>query len=506
MKNRILALLLVVLVLLGAQVAYIRVTQLRGGVANRIVTDNGTTAQWATMSGDATILYGGAITVAKSNGNVFPVATVAGGEFWYGTGSGTLGVLAANSSATKKFLSMTSSVPAWGALSASDLPALGGDATGTLSANTVGKVQNVPVKAATPNNNDVLTYVAANTRWEPIAWSTGLPAASTAGRMVYDNGSGWSASAAGTSGQTLRMNGAVPTFNSVLTNDGTTVGVTTSGAAPAFQLQNSLAGLLYEINTAAAGPTGGAATTLMTSTNSLVTGDRLGTLNFGTFVSAVAGAFSQVSSFADGTWSVGDRPTLIRFLGTSAGSGGPSAKAEIRANGDFVTNASGSEPATTSTGVFLFVPTTNGVPTAGSANIYAGAAGIKLNRATNVLYSSIAGGVPTPITFAGQTVLSTLLLTSTGSATASSVASTIDVVFVDTSAGGTYTPTLPGASSRLGKPITIRRLSGGIANVIITRAGSDTIEGSTTLTLSSASSITLLPNGTDWVTISRSAT
>lgn len=47
-----------------------------------------------------------------------------------------------------------------------------GDVTGTTDSSTVAKLQNVAVKNAAPSNNDVLTYVTANTRWEPVAPTT----------------------------------------------------------------------------------------------------------------------------------------------------------------------------------------------------------------------------------------------------------------------------------------------------------------------------------------------
>lgn len=48
-----------------------------------------------------------------------------------------------------------------------------GDVTGPNNANTVVAIQNIAVKSGVPTNGFVLTYVAANSRWEPAAGGGG---------------------------------------------------------------------------------------------------------------------------------------------------------------------------------------------------------------------------------------------------------------------------------------------------------------------------------------------
>jgi hypothetical protein len=53
--------------------------------------------------------------------------------------------------------------------------AFGGDVTGTIASNTVGKLQGRTVYNAAPNNGDLLTWDNANTRWAPTAPVGGTP-------------------------------------------------------------------------------------------------------------------------------------------------------------------------------------------------------------------------------------------------------------------------------------------------------------------------------------------
>lgn len=49
-----------------------------------------------------------------------------------------------------------------------------GDVTGTTGANTVVKLQNVNIKTGTPSNNQLFTYVTANSRWEPVNYNSNV--------------------------------------------------------------------------------------------------------------------------------------------------------------------------------------------------------------------------------------------------------------------------------------------------------------------------------------------
>lgn len=65
--------------------------------------------------------------------------------------------------------------------------------------------------------------------------------------------------------------------------------------------------------------------------------------------------------------------------------------------------------------------------------------------------------------------------------------------------GGTaHTLTLQSAATRL-RPLVLRNVASGIW--AITRAGSDTVEGATSINLAPGEAITLMPNGTDWLIV-----
>lgn len=67
-------------------------------------------------------------------------------------------------------------------------------------------------------------------------------------------------------------------------------------------------------------------------------------------------------------------------------------------------------------------------------------------------------------------------------------------------AGGTSTITLPAASAQAGKRYTIKKSDSSANTVVVTRAGSDTIDGNTTFTLSiQYQAVTITSDGTsEW--------
>jgi hypothetical protein len=111
--------------------------------------------------------------------------TTTAGDFAYANGAGTNTRLAGNATATKMFMQETSSVPTWAALVAGDipnlpatiltsgtvataqLPTLAGDVTGTIVANTVGKIQGRTVVATAPSDLQYLGWNNGSSQWEP---------------------------------------------------------------------------------------------------------------------------------------------------------------------------------------------------------------------------------------------------------------------------------------------------------------------------------------------------
>ena len=60
-----------------------------------------------------------------------------------------------------------------------------------------------------------------------------------------------------------------------------------------------------------------------------------------------------------------------------------------------------------------------------------------------------------------------------------------DGLILANSTGGALTVTLPLAATMTGRVVTVKRVNGGGNNVTIARSGSDTLDGATSLTLSS---------------------
>ena len=60
-----------------------------------------------------------------------------------------------------------------------------------------------------------------------------------------------------------------------------------------------------------------------------------------------------------------------------------------------------------------------------------------------------------------------------------------DGLILADSTGGALTVTLPLAATMTGRVVTVKRVNGGGNNVTIARSGSDTLDGATSLTLSS---------------------
>lgn len=120
---------------------------------------------------------------------------------------------------------------------------MAGDVTGTTAVSTVAKLQNISVLAGTPTDGYVLTYVTANSRWEPKVAATGSFSAS--GDL----------SGTSSSQNVIRINGAtVPVAGSLVTGNGLYVTGTSTLAYSALNLgggSNYISGILPVGNQAA---------------------------------------------------------------------------------------------------------------------------------------------------------------------------------------------------------------------------------------------------------------
>jgi hypothetical protein len=400
--------------------------------------------------------------------------------------------------------------------------ALTGDATSSGQATTVVKIQGNAVKSAAPNNNDVLTWVTANTRWEPIAWATGLPAATTAGRLPYDNGSSYSMSAAGSTGQTLRMAGTVPTFNSVLTNDGSTIGITpaasnigltingvasakglyiTGNNTPLVDLLNTAQNCITATTTTALGATSGATIVAASDSAASTAGKKYGAYNWAKNISGTQTALGSFGLYSDGDNSGTNRDAKVQLQVGTAGANSLTVRHEWRANGDNVLIASGSENATNATGQFVFIGTCNGVPTGVPTNSYTGAIPIIIDRSNNRLYAYI-GSAWVNLTQGRNAVHVITISGSTNTTYAMSAADYGGTGDTTGASTGVATFTLPSiASATPYCNYFFAAKTGNISNTVINRAGSDTFDGGgTSITLTSGQTKILWTDGAVWFT------
>lgn len=105
---------------------------------------------------------------------------------------------------------------------------------------------------------------------------------------------------------------------------------------------------------------------------------------------------------------------------------------------------------------------------------------------------SVAAGLPAW----GSVILAT------ASKTTNYTVTTSDTVILADCTGGNVTVTLPLASSASGYRFCIKRTDGSANTVSIARSGSDTIDGSTSLSISvQYVSITIVSNGSNWFII-----
>jgi len=612
------------------------------GTNNQIIVNDGSTPYVAVdMSGDATIVNTGAVTVSKSHGNAFPSAATVKGDVWYGSNANTLSALAGNTTTTKKFLTETgtgsaANAPAWSTIAQSDVLPTGTDTqtlynnSGTWAATsflrtdagnnrllvgnpgspdanidfqvwgTGGTGASTPVMieavegASSANSVSMRAYNSgaskgaeigyagtsgdffpSTTGGDAIVRATGTGAGSlwlgqgttaiakfdssalgankflaapdgssgalgirsivaadipslalskltsggVAGKVVYDNGTNIVESAAGADTQTLYMSGTTPSFSSVLTNNGSTVGITPAasnvgltinGVAsskalvisgnnnPLIDITNTAQNCLTLTTTMSLSSSSGASLNIASNSSATSAGQKYGALNFSRNIAGSLTAFGSIDAFSeeDNTTNIGGK---LRFRVGVLGGISLRSSVEIRGNGDVSFNASGSEAATSTTGGLTWLPTCAGVPTGTPANSYTGAAPVILDRSNNRLYGYMGASWQnlSPSAGTGAPSLSIVYLSTPISGHTDTLSASTDVVLADTSAGGLQGIILPSTASRGTKEIVVRRIVGGIANVTISAGAGDAMENGT-ITLTTAKTQRLVAYGNTW--------
>jgi hypothetical protein len=261
----------------------------------------GAVALGSEVSGQLPVANGGTgqATAAAGYNALAPTTTL--GDLAYANGAGTNTRLAGNTTATKQFLTQTgngsvSAAPAWGAIAAGDvpnldaskittgafgvaqLPNLAGDVTGTITANTVSKIQGNNFLAGVPSNGQVPQWVTANNRWEPTTITTG--------GVSSVNGSGGTTgltlTGGGTGAVTLTLGGTLGIAN------GGTGAATASSAFSALSPMTTLGDVIY-----------GGASGLGTRLAGNATTTPMFLRSTGTGAAANAPTFSQVNAATD---------------------------------------------------------------------------------------------------------------------------------------------------------------------------------------------------------------
>lgn len=231
------------------------------------------------VSGQLGIANGGTGAATAVNAYNALAPTTTAGDFAYANGAGTNTRVAGNATATRMFLSEASSVPGFGVLVAGDIPSLpatiltsgtvntaqlpaaGGDLSGTLPAATVTAIRGNAVKVGVPSNGNVLTWVTANTDWEPAA-----PVGAVASVAGSGGTTGLTLTGGPTGAVTLTLGGTLAVA------DGGTGATTTNGGFNALSPMTTLGDVEYEDATPKAVRLGGNTTTAGMFLHSVGTG------------------------------------------------------------------------------------------------------------------------------------------------------------------------------------------------------------------------------------------
>ena len=299
-----------------------------------------------------------------------------------------------------------------------------------------------------PTDGQVLRYVAADDAWSPGTVSGGSLPAGVLGSILAHDGAAWAARAIGTNGHVLRVVSGEPQWSALTAAD---VGAIAAPGSPAA------GGVLAYASGAWASTAAGTERQLLTSAGS-------GAPTWGVDVlpltqRAIDGLGTSVTVCA----------TIAHDLAAGGGGAGIGARCELQARN----SASALVAAAAIDGVLT---TATGGSEVGALDLYVRSGGA-LVRFARFAPGGNTLGVTTSVTQyqGGARVPERTLTTST------TLDERDEIVFVDTTSGA-VTLTLPAGAS--GRVLAVQRIAGA-NNVVISRAGSDTIRAGGTGALTS---------------------
>lgn len=354
---------------------------------------------------------------------------------------------------------------------------------------------------------------------------TNLPAAATLGKIPYDNGTDYAASNAIGANQIHFADASqVPTGSSALIwnnsssflgvggNPSTYLHVTDNSSTP--NSASFVAGRQAVFVTSTSFPEFVSyCASASSTTRGLIVGERArGTLASPTAVSSgdeiftiVGAGYDGTATFVgasslrfvcDGTVSTSTVPIAMAFGTGSAAS--VTERGRIGSSGDWLLTPN-SATATNATSGFVGLPTCAGIPT-GSWAGYTGATAFIADSTNKLLWQNAGTTNWYPVGNIRHTITVTL-------GTNYTILGSDDVILINTTAVAGKTLTLPAANSvPAGKVITVKTVANGNGVVLtVSRAGSDTIDGGTSVTVTTAlQSYTFVSDGSaNWYIVAK---
>lgn len=270
-------------------------------------------------------------------------------------------------------------------------------------------------------------------------------------------------------------------------------GSTGTNTIAALEVSNDVGAVgrfLYSGNPSSAG---GSSVFLFQGTTAPNTiGYRLGSLQIGVHL-GTGFSCAAFAAYAEENMTGGNRGAYLSFQTNAAGgAAGLVERARITSKGNFLFNPAGADLGTGAADGFPYLPTMNGAPT-GTPTSYTGSVPMVYDRSNKRRYLYDGGWRAQGVGYSMLQVVTYFAPDLGGTYT---VAAGDGLILVDTSgAGGSFANiALPLASANPGRVITVKHLI-GTPNCTISRAGSDTIDGATSLNVAASARATLASDG-----------